>query len=171
MDLALFSLIAGYVVPIAGLALIAVGRVRNTLIASILVLLPLFYLAHYFGLQDLQGWPSAQSLPLQFEVLAERVIEPDTQGDTPGAVYLWVQAAGDQRPRAYRLPYSKALHEEAVRAGSRRAAGKVQTGIRMERAGQGNNSAGGRELPIRIMDRINPRPPPKPSIEAEKSRP
>ena len=167
MGLTLLGIALGYAVPVAALALIAVGRLTGTQVAWVLATLPVFYLGHYLGLQALQGWPTDRRLPPRFEVLAEEVIEPDPASGADGAVYLWVRAPGQQRPRAYRLPYSKALHREADQAGRRRSAGVPQAGQRVEggpgRAGQ----AGGRELPVRIRDRVQPRPPPKASLQSE----
>lgn len=171
MDLALLAVALGYVLPVAALALIATSRTGTSSLAWVLVLLPAFYLAHYYGLKALQGWPTGQRLPPRFDVLAEQVIEPDERSGEPGAVFLWVRAPGQQRPRAYRLPYSKALHREADQAGQRRAAGTPQTGVRVERDAQRADGAGGRHLPVRIMDRLRRRPPPKPPLEAEKNRP
>jgi hypothetical protein len=171
MDLTLLGLAAAYVLPIVGLALIATARPRISIVTSVLLTLPLFYLAHYFGLKALQGWPTDEPLPERFDLLAEQVIEPDSRAGKPGAVFLWVRSSDDERPRAYRLSYSKALHEEADQAGKRRAAGTDQRGIRVERDSNDSGTRGGQELPVRIMNRINPRPPPKPDVEAEKNRP
>jgi hypothetical protein len=169
MESTLLGLAVAYVLPIVGLGLVATGRLRPPILASILLALPLFYLAHYLGLKALQGWPTAEALPERFEVLAERVVEPDARSGEPGAIYLWIQTAQDDRPRAFRLPYSRALHTEADQAGKRRAAGAVQRGVRVVRESDGSVTTGGRELPIRITDRVNPRPPPKTTGKAGKT--
>jgi hypothetical protein len=133
VDLTLLGLAVAYVLPIVGLGLVASGRRRSVpTVVSVIMVLPLFYVGHYFGLKALQGWPTGQASPERFEVLAERVVEPDVRSGEPGAVYLWIQSADDDRPRAFRLPYSKALHQEANEADRRRAAGTAQRGIRIE---------------------------------------
>lgn len=171
MDITLLGLAAVYVLPIAGLALVATARLRVPVVAFVLLSLPLFYLAHYFGLKALRGWPTDESLPAHFDLLAEQVIEPNALAGEPGAVFLWIQSTDDERPRAYRLPYSKALHQESEQAGRRRAAGSAQRGMRIERESNRSGALGGRDLSVRFMDRIKPRAPPKPDLETEKNRP
>lgn len=61
---------------------------------------------------ELTGWPSADTLPERFVLLAAVIEEPGTK--TAGALYVWVNALEDGKPaaqpRAYRLPYAKDLH-------------------------------------------------------------
>ncbi len=72
--------------------------------------------AFYFGadgtLEGVWGWPSKQSLPERFVLLAA-VIEEPSKNNT-GALHVWVNALSngkpDRQPRAYTLPYSKDLH-------------------------------------------------------------
>lgn len=55
--------------------------------------------------------------------------------DEPRYVYLWLARSGE--PRAYRRPYSRALHATCAQA--RRAAARgVRVGIRRDRAAQGD---------------------------------
>jgi len=58
------------------------------------------------------GWPSADTLPERFVLLAAVFEEPNAKA--PGALYVWVNALENGRPvkepRAYRLPYAKDLH-------------------------------------------------------------
>jgi hypothetical protein len=58
------------------------------------------------------GQPSRQSLPERFVLLAAVIEEPGKE--TPGALYVWVNALESgkpaREPRAYRLAYSKDLH-------------------------------------------------------------
>lgn len=72
--------------------------------------------ALYFGadraLDGVWGWPSRQSLPERFVLLAAVIEEPAKS--RPGALYVWVNALEQGKPaaepRAYALPYSKDMH-------------------------------------------------------------
>ena len=58
------------------------------------------------------GWPTTDSMPPRFVLLAAVIDEPNTK--SAGALYVWVNALENGRPvpvpRAYRLPYTKDLH-------------------------------------------------------------
>lgn len=58
------------------------------------------------------GWPSPDTLPERFVLLAAVIEEPGAK--TTGALYVWVNALENgkplREPRAYRLPYTKSLH-------------------------------------------------------------
>ena len=73
-----------------------------------------FYLWHYNALQGYLGWPAANGIPRNFELISSIVVEPNLKGDEEGAIYLWVRDLdGDQLvPRAFRLPYKKLLHQK-----------------------------------------------------------
>jgi hypothetical protein len=72
--------------------------------------------ALYFGgsqaLDNVWGWPSKQTLPERFVLLAAVFEEPSK--NSPGALHVWVNAMAngkpERQPRAYTLPYSKDLH-------------------------------------------------------------
>ena len=72
-----------------------------------------FYLWHYNALQGYLGWPATNGIPDNFELISSIVVEPDLENDENGGVYLWIRdREGDQLvPRAFRLPYSKLLHQ------------------------------------------------------------
>ncbi|TNF88864.1 MAG: hypothetical protein EP300_06825 [Gammaproteobacteria bacterium] len=73
-----------------------------------------FYLWHYSALQQYLGWPAAQALPARFALVSSFIIEPDLKQDEAGGIYLWVRDLDSETavPRAYRLPYQKALHRK-----------------------------------------------------------
>lgn len=81
---------------------------KGCLLAGVAV----FYFWAYAVVASVWGWPSTESLPERFVLLAA-VIEEPTQ-KSPGALYLWVNPIEDgkpaREPRAHRLPYSKDLH-------------------------------------------------------------
>ena len=68
----------------------------------------------YASFPQLLGWPTAYELPERIYLIGIDVAEPDY-------IYLWArdldQGLGLTTPRAYRLPYSKALHRDAEEAG------------------------------------------------------
>ncbi len=73
-----------------------------------------FYLWHYNALQDYLGWPAANGIPRNFELISSIVVEPNLKSDESGTIYLWVRDLdGNQLvPRSFRLPYKKLLHQQ-----------------------------------------------------------
>ena len=64
------------------------------------------------AVRQMWGWPSPDTLPERFVLLAAVFDEPAKGRE--GALYVWVNAIENgkpsEQPRAYRLPYSKDLH-------------------------------------------------------------
>jgi hypothetical protein len=73
-----------------------------------------FYLWHYNALQDSLGWPAADGIPQNFELISSIVVEPNLKNDEDGAIYIWVRDLdGDQLvPRSFKLSYKKLLHRQ-----------------------------------------------------------
>jgi hypothetical protein len=160
MGTAVLMLSIAYALPLAAGALLLAGAQPRRRIAGILLaLLPLFYLLHYLGLEQLLGWPLAADPPQRFELVAEQVVEPDPRNGTDGAVFLWVREPGQDAPRAYQLPYAKPLHQQVAAAAQRRADGAPQVGERRRVEGQSASGDGGRVLTFR--DRPAPSLPDK----------
>ncbi len=73
---------------------------------------------YFYGNEAIHGiWgvPSADALPERFIMLASAVDEP--AGRNAGSIFLWVSvpregAANRLEPRAYRVPYTKELHQQ-----------------------------------------------------------
>jgi len=110
-----------------------------------------FYIGTWYGLQQLQGWPLDGSLPNKFRLISETIEQPNKRKGTDGAIYLWVvdQAEdADNRPRAYRLPYHEALHEDIAEATAR---GRPQIGKRVEQSSV-NQSEGQSGSAIKFED-------------------
>ena len=102
-----------------------------------------FYLWHYDALQRFPGWPANDDLPARFELISSFVVEPDLNNNREGRLYLWLRdlEAEHAIPRAYRLPYRKALHR------------KVDDTLRKQQAGErfvGSPVSGGADRQIRI---------------------
>lgn len=72
-----------------------------------------FFGVVYSSWPGVQGWPTHRDLPEQFYLHAVNIAEPDS-------IYLWgtefTQGLGQTEPRAYRLPYSPALHDKVDKA-------------------------------------------------------
>ena len=98
-----------------------------------------FCLSISFSLENFEGWPSNTSLPEEFRVHWVVIEEPDKKG-SEGAVYIWAEnlqplesdsgwwlsfeKGNTDTPRAYKLPYSRDLHERAQQALERLQAGE-----------------------------------------------
>lgn len=108
------------------LALCVRGRWPVWIKMLAIVLVSGFYLKHYTTLQQSLGWPTAQSPPPTFLLIAHQIIEPDPGSGSEGLIYLWAtgvaEGAVEDVPRSYQLPYSTELHAEldSARAGQRK---------------------------------------------------
>ena len=113
-----------------------------------------FCLSINLSLSNLLGWPSDQSLPEEFQVHWIEIKEPNKRTGDKGCVYVWATGSEGEHhktdgwrtllvyfqnydptePRAYRLNYSRELHER-----SQEALGKIKNG---EGVGGKNNGRG-----------------------------
>jgi len=100
--------------------------------ALLIVLVSAFYVVSYFSLPPLLGWPTDAELPKRFNLVAIFVQEPDKTTGAPGEIFLWAtdMATGPTgaEPRAYRVPFSDALHARVVEAGNKMRKGLPQIG-------------------------------------------
>lgn len=71
----------------------------------------------WWNSQPQTGWPTQTPPPASAAFIAAAV-------DEPVFIYLWLQPSGSDRPRAYRLPYSRPLHVEVEAASLRLRAGR-----------------------------------------------
>ena len=120
-----------------------------------------FYIGTWYGLKHLQGWPLDESLPAEFRLISEYIEQPNKRKGTDGAIYLWVTnlaEGADSRPRAYRLPYQEALHEDITEATAR---SRPQIGKRVEQAVM-NQPEGQMDSVIKFEDVPRARLPAKP---------
>jgi len=158
-------LVVVYLLPIALVAW-SIARLphrRPVLLAAVLLALPVFYALHYQLLENLQGWPSGAMLPDDFRLLAHEVVEPSQRSGLPGEILIWARSDGDPRPRVYRLPYDKVLHEQLTAAAERQARGRMQRGERTSPARTAAPSDDpGVTSGLRFIDDLGHRPPDKP---------
>ena len=118
------------------------------------------------ALDGVWGWPSRQSLPERFVLLAA-VIEEPTKTNA-GALYVWVNALENgkpaRQPRAYRLPYSKDLHALLDEGMKKVRQGVSQMGSAEPRSGPKGLAwlrPGSEEQNVKIRDLPSPQLPEK----------
>lgn len=80
-----------------------------------------FFVVVFVALEAMLGWPTEALPPEHFQLHAALIHEPSRKEQSPGAIYLWLSPRNAEGaiagpPRAYALPYSRALHEATVRA-------------------------------------------------------
>lgn len=116
------------------LALLIYARFSWRLKAALIMLTSAFYVFDFAAARALLGWASPDTMPHYFKLLQARVLEPHSQTDDSGAIYLWVEALGEDNrpispPRAYRLPYRQATAEKVERANAAIREGRPQGGL------------------------------------------
>ena len=97
----------------------------------LVVSLPTFGLVVWKALPSYQGWPTSQTLPEKAAMMGGAIHEPRPGSNDTGAIYLWLVPLKDKvvngetilsydrpngEPRAYRLPYSRRMHERMAKA-------------------------------------------------------
>ncbi len=129
--------------------------------------------ASYFlagsAFDEMVGWPALTSFPEKFVLLATVVEEPDKERGTKGAIYVWVNGIDAGRPaaepRAYRVPYGKALHATLNEAMKKNRQGISQIGSSEPPAAGKNGSwlrsAADPNVKIKISDAPAPQLPEK----------
>ncbi len=125
------------------------------------LLLPLLYFLHWTGLQQSKGWPSDQTLPLRFELISADILEPNPLKEIKGSIHLWVRPKDNQPPRAYILPYSRALHKKLFETKQRVAAGHTQMGLLYDETSGGSGASIGNGRKLDFQDMAQKRLPPK----------
>lgn len=103
--------------------------------AGLVALFSVGYFASWQLWQDMAGWPARAVLPDRFLFHAATITEPDDENAEPGSIYLWVTELREEegpaeKPRAYRVPYLKALHSQIQEAQARMRNGVPQVGKR-----------------------------------------
>lgn len=140
VELGIAGLIAAYVlVALLLLSINLYSRWPWWVKAGTIVLTSIFYVVTYFSFPPLLGWPTSAKLPERFRLVGAYVQEPNKATGVEGSIYLWATglAEGDEpeEPRAYRLPYSNALHEKVAAASVKLRKGLAQLGETREEKG------------------------------------
>jgi hypothetical protein len=95
-----------------------------------------FYYLTFYSLQGLLGWPTQQTLPDQFQLMASSIIEPDEDEGEAGRIHIWATSFIDNKPapepRAYELPYDLELHSALEAALKEQRRGNIQLGRKKE---------------------------------------
>lgn len=99
------------------LALITGNHLPFVVRAVAIYLVPWLAFAIWQAAQPPTGWPTSAKPPKSARFVAGTVREPNEVEHDLGEIDLWlVPADGPGQPRAYRLPYSRQLHEQIVAA-------------------------------------------------------
>jgi hypothetical protein len=118
------GLVAAYVVVALLLLVLNLNaRWSWTVKALAIVVVSALYLVTYYSIPPLLGWPTDQSLPKRFNLIAVYVQEPDKASGRTGEIVLWAtdMAEGPRggEPRAYRVPFTQALHQQVEDAANK----------------------------------------------------
>jgi len=134
--------------------------------AMLVVGVTAFYFFADEVVHDVWGWPSGDSLPERFVLLAAVIDEPNAK--RPGAVFVWVNALEDGKPaaqpRAFRLPYSKDVHALLNEGMKKIREGVSQLGSSEPRRGKSGLSwlrPGSDEQVVKLRDLPQPQLPEK----------
>ena len=126
---------------------------------------------YFFGndaVHALLGMPSRDPLPERFVMVAAVVEEPTAQNK--GALYLWVrpmhEGVAQAEPRAYRVAYSRRLHEQVNEGLKKGRDGVSQMGTAELKGGKARGPGswlqpGADEQEVRIRDLPVPQLPEK----------
>ena len=135
MSLSVAGLVAAYaVVTMLLLSLNLTSLWRWWVKAAAIVVTTIFFGVTYAAVNGLMGWPTAQRLPVRFNLVSSLVAEPDRRTNTPGHIYLWADDLDrynvpSRRPRSYQLTYSDALARKITGAQEKRDRGMDVMGV------------------------------------------
>jgi hypothetical protein len=80
--------------------------------SAIVLVAGLFWMS-WRAMPELLGWPAQAGIPPRFNVAGIQVIEPEKNGASKGAIYLWVTGFatvhGEVIPRAFEIPFTPEL--------------------------------------------------------------
>jgi len=142
-------LAAAYAALALGLAWSLAGGPGWRRRAAYAVCAPPLAFALWVGRPDPAGWPASGKVPRESSLVSAVVDEPDPATGDRGHIYLWLDV-GAAAPRAYSLPYSRALHEQV-----QHALDELKHGHGVALA-QGQGGGGHERVPLRLF----PHPPP-----------
>lgn len=147
------NLTAAYIAPLLLLVwLWLASNAKTGTKLTISLLLPLFYMLHWYGIEQTRGWPAREPLPEVFEMIAADVIEPGRLGYDAGVIHLLVRPGNSAEPRIHAVPYSRELHTMLYEVRERIAAGRPQMGILRDSGEAGNGTPIGRDYTLEFID-------------------
>ncbi len=126
------------------MALLLIGTIHSRLHWLTKAFFILFTLAviamDYRVLTDSLGWPVADQLPDDLQVLGVDIQEPSRPGAEDGAIYVWYKTYGDRiEPRSVEVEYTKDMHRKMAKAQAMLAQGEQ---VHMSRSKQGEGPEG-----------------------------
>ena len=183
----------GFVLIAALVLWFVIGSKGHWAVKAVMIVLSLYFcLSVGFSVNEFMGWPTDDKLPPKFLVHWAVVDEPDIKLGDEGSIYVWIKPIGKHeveykewnnyllsfydgksRPRAYRIPYSRTLHEQTQKAIDTILRGEGVGGTNGEKGsgkgkkrsgGKGNGKAagdGGRSLTRNGSIEFHKLPPPK----------
>jgi hypothetical protein len=109
--------------------------------APYIVLAPAVAVGLWLWRPNTAGWPTTARVPPHASLVWSVVREPDPSTSDRGRIYVWLDV-GKASPRAYSLPYTRALHKQvqsALKAVAHgRPVGVAGTLAARHRAGRGH---------------------------------
>ena len=142
---------------------------KRSLKILMIVVVTVSYFAANYTFEDMLGWPTPRMLPEKFAIVSAVIEEPNKERGIDGAIYLWVTPLDSNRPvttpRAYKLPYMRALHEKINEGMKKGKMGISQMGTAEPKSGLGKGPSwlnpGKDEQEIKILDVPAPQVPEK----------
>lgn len=140
-----------------------IGATGHWISKAVIIMVSLYFcLSVGLSIKNFMGWPIDEDLPEKFFVHWVVIDEPDRISDNEGAIYMWVKLLeavdteypswrdymlsfydGQSQPRAYKLPYSRELHEEAQDVIDMITQGEQVGGVNAEGTGDGDQQVEG----------------------------
>jgi hypothetical protein len=152
------TLTLAYILPLLLIVWLWLGSGAPTRIKLLVtLLLPLFYLLHWIGIEQTRGWPASAPPPDRFEMIAADVIEPGRHGYRDGVIHLLIRHGDSPQPRLHAVPYSRELHTLLFETRERIANGRPQIGILRYSGQAGNGAPVGNGRTIEFVDAGNRR--------------
>jgi hypothetical protein len=107
--------------------------IERSMKAAAIGAMSVFNIGVFFWSQGLLGWSAATAVPDRFKLLWARVVEPNPQRGSAGAIHLWVEALDAHNipsgePRAFVVPYSASLAAKTTAAQAEIKKGNAQGG-------------------------------------------
>lgn len=130
--------------------------------APYIVLAPAVAVALWLWRPNTAGWPTSARVPPHASLVWSVVREPDPSTSDPGRIYVWLDV-GKASPRAYSVPYTRALHQQVQRALNAVSHGRPVevSGTPAARRRPGGGHAGGQRATLHFYSQPRILLPPK----------